>query len=68
MGASLRLSVPPSPVPRPPFLVPLDPGLTSVMQSKLINWLATDCDADNNAHGGLCVATDQRWYVQVQHS
>ncbi|KAI0353256.1 hypothetical protein OH77DRAFT_643750 [Trametes cingulata] len=36
--------------------------------SKLVNWLATDCDADNNAHGGLCVATDQRWYVQVQHS
>ncbi|KAI8969697.1 hypothetical protein BD414DRAFT_256923 [Trametes punicea] len=32
--------------------------------SKLVNWLATDCDADNNAHGGLCVATDQRWYVQ----
>ncbi|KAJ8501485.1 hypothetical protein ONZ51_g630 [Trametes cubensis] len=36
--------------------------------SKLVNWLASDCDASNNAHGGLCVATDQRWYVQVQHS
>ncbi|KAI0353252.1 hypothetical protein OH77DRAFT_1497465 [Trametes cingulata] len=36
--------------------------------SKLVNWLATDCDAENNAQGGLCVATDQRWYVQVQHS
>ncbi|KAI0638727.1 hypothetical protein C8Q77DRAFT_1077216 [Trametes polyzona] len=36
--------------------------------SKLVNWLATDCDASHNAQGGLCVATDQRWYVQVQHS
>ncbi|RPD56260.1 hypothetical protein L226DRAFT_615771 [Lentinus tigrinus ALCF2SS1-7] len=36
--------------------------------SKLVNWLASDCSAANNDHGGLCVATDQRWYVQVQHS
>ena len=33
-------------------------------QSKLVTWLASDCSAANNAHGGLCVATDQRWYVQ----
>ncbi|KAI0778059.1 hypothetical protein BD413DRAFT_98183 [Trametes elegans] len=32
--------------------------------SKLVNWLASDCDASHNAQGGLCVATDQRWYVQ----
>ncbi|KAH9855714.1 hypothetical protein C2E23DRAFT_811515 [Lenzites betulinus] len=32
--------------------------------SKLVTWLSTDCDAANNAQGGLCVATDQRWYVQ----
>ncbi|KAI0638716.1 hypothetical protein C8Q77DRAFT_1068999 [Trametes polyzona] len=36
--------------------------------SSLVTWLASDCNAANNAHGGLCVAADQRWYVQVQHS
>ncbi|KAI0770890.1 hypothetical protein BD413DRAFT_693624 [Trametes elegans] len=35
--------------------------------SSLVNWLASDCNSANNAHGGLCVAADQRWYVQVQH-
>ncbi|RDX45062.1 hypothetical protein OH76DRAFT_1358598 [Lentinus brumalis] len=32
--------------------------------SKLVNWLASDCSAANGSSGGLCVATDQRWYVQ----
>ncbi|KAI0737633.1 hypothetical protein C8Q80DRAFT_1114909 [Daedaleopsis nitida] len=32
--------------------------------SNLVNFLASDCNAANNAHGGLCVANDQRWYVQ----
>ncbi|KAI0820567.1 hypothetical protein BC628DRAFT_1329963 [Trametes gibbosa] len=32
--------------------------------SKLVDWLSSDCDAAHNAQGGLCVATDQRWYVQ----
>ncbi|KAI0641246.1 hypothetical protein C8Q79DRAFT_1014656 [Trametes meyenii] len=36
--------------------------------SSLVTWLASDCNAANNAHGGLCVAQDQRWYIQVQHS
>lgn len=36
--------------------------------SKLVNWLASDCGPTNNAHGGLCVAADQRWYVQLQHN
>ncbi|EAU86049.2 hypothetical protein CC1G_07128 [Coprinopsis cinerea okayama7 len=33
----------------------------------LVDWLATSCQPAQNAHGGLCVANDQRWYVQVQH-
>ncbi|KAI0040288.1 hypothetical protein FA95DRAFT_1585074 [Auriscalpium vulgare] len=36
--------------------------------SSLVNWLATDCQSTQNAHGGNCVASDQRWFVQVQHS
>ncbi|TBU25678.1 hypothetical protein BD311DRAFT_809046 [Dichomitus squalens] len=36
--------------------------------SSLVTWLSSDCDAANNAHGGLCVPTDQRWFVQVQNT
>ncbi|KAI0762315.1 hypothetical protein C8Q74DRAFT_142405 [Fomes fomentarius] len=36
--------------------------------SALVNFLASDCNAANNAHGGLCVANDQRWFVQVQNT
>ncbi|KAI0716127.1 hypothetical protein C8T65DRAFT_694422 [Cerioporus squamosus] len=36
--------------------------------SSLVTWLAGDCNAANGAHGGLCVANDQRWYIQVQNS
>ncbi|KAJ8501484.1 hypothetical protein ONZ51_g633 [Trametes cubensis] len=36
--------------------------------SSLVTWLSGDCNAANNAHGGLCVAADQTWYIQVQHS
>ncbi|CDO70299.1 hypothetical protein BN946_scf184603.g10 [Trametes cinnabarina] len=36
--------------------------------STLVNWLASDCDVAQNAHGGLCVADDQSWYIQVQHT
>ncbi|KAI0658351.1 hypothetical protein C8Q70DRAFT_190681 [Cubamyces menziesii] len=36
--------------------------------SSLVTWLSGDCNAANNAHGGLCVATDGDWYIQVQHS
>ncbi|KAF8961148.1 hypothetical protein BDZ97DRAFT_1921531 [Flammula alnicola] len=34
----------------------------------LISFIAPNCQATQNAHGGLCVATDGRWFVQVQHS
>ncbi|KAF8898026.1 hypothetical protein CPB84DRAFT_1781176 [Gymnopilus junonius] len=36
--------------------------------SSLIDWLAFNCQATQNAHGGNCVAVDQRWFVQVQTS
>ncbi|KAF8197546.1 hypothetical protein BJ912DRAFT_953746 [Pholiota molesta] len=36
--------------------------------ASLIDWLAPNCQATQNAHGGLCVANDGRWFVQVQHS
>ncbi|OCH88829.1 hypothetical protein OBBRIDRAFT_836274 [Obba rivulosa] len=34
----------------------------------LVNYIAFNCQATQNAHGGVCVADDQRWYIQVQHS
>ena len=30
----------------------------------LTNYIAWNCQATQNAHGGLCVANDQRWFVQ----
>ena len=53
----------------PPF-PSLSAGLTRVTasQSSLVTWLSSDCNAANSAHGGLCVAQDQRWYVQVQNT
>ncbi|CAL1697148.1 unnamed protein product [Somion occarium] len=30
--------------------------------------IAFDCQAQQNAHGGECVANDNRWYIQVQTS
>ncbi|KAI0820566.1 hypothetical protein BC628DRAFT_836618 [Trametes gibbosa] len=36
--------------------------------SKLTTFIAPHCDAAHDAHGGLCVADDQRWFVQVQHT
>jgi len=36
--------------------------------STLVNFIATNCQAQQNAHGGNCIANDQRWFVQVQHS
>ncbi|KAH9933942.1 uncharacterized protein BXZ73DRAFT_46012 [Epithele typhae] len=36
--------------------------------ASLVTWLSSDCNSANNAHGGLCVAADQQWYVQVQNS
>jgi len=34
----------------------------------LIDFVAPNCQATQNAHGGNCVANDQSWFVQVQHS
>ncbi|KAI0058189.1 hypothetical protein BV25DRAFT_1811135 [Artomyces pyxidatus] len=36
--------------------------------SSLVNYIAFNCQSTQNAHGGNCVASDQRWFVQVQHS
>ncbi|KAM5542301.1 hypothetical protein V8D89_004174 [Ganoderma adspersum] len=36
--------------------------------SSLVTWLSSDCNSANSAHGGLCVAADQRWYIQVQNT
>lgn len=34
----------------------------------IIDSIASTCLAKENSHGGNCVATDGRWYIQVQHS
>ncbi|KIJ64019.1 hypothetical protein HYDPIDRAFT_112534 [Hydnomerulius pinastri MD-312] len=36
--------------------------------STVLNYVAVNCQATQNAHGGNCVATDQRWFIQVQNS
>ncbi|ETW78478.1 hypothetical protein HETIRDRAFT_109064 [Heterobasidion irregulare TC 32-1] len=36
--------------------------------SSLVDYIAFNCQSTENAHGGNCVASDQRWFVQVQHS
>ncbi|KAF5327713.1 hypothetical protein D9619_004675 [Psilocybe cf. subviscida] len=36
--------------------------------ASLIDFIAPNCQATQNAHGGLCVANDGRWFVQVQHA
>jgi len=33
----------------------------------LIDFVAPNCQATQNAHGGNCVANDQSWFVQVNH-
>ncbi|KAF9269737.1 hypothetical protein L218DRAFT_993736 [Marasmius fiardii PR-910] len=34
----------------------------------VLDIVASNCQAPQNAHGGNCVAADQRWFIQVQHS
>ncbi|KAL0959099.1 hypothetical protein HGRIS_014397 [Hohenbuehelia grisea] len=34
----------------------------------VLDFIAPNCQAQQNAHGGNCVATDQRWFIQAQHS
>ncbi|PFH48159.1 hypothetical protein AMATHDRAFT_76868 [Amanita thiersii Skay4041] len=36
--------------------------------SQTIDNVAFNCQAQQNAHGGNCVATDQSYFIQVQHS
>ncbi|RDB29934.1 hypothetical protein Hypma_013797 [Hypsizygus marmoreus] len=34
----------------------------------ILDSVAFNCQAPQNAHGGNCVATDQRYFIQAQHS
>ncbi|KAH8091379.1 hypothetical protein BXZ70DRAFT_1011192 [Cristinia sonorae] len=34
----------------------------------VLDYVAFNCQAPQNAHGGLCVARSQQWFIQVQHS
>ncbi|EMD41282.1 hypothetical protein CERSUDRAFT_109882 [Gelatoporia subvermispora B] len=36
--------------------------------ASLVYYIAWNCQSTQNAHGGLCVASDGRWYIQVQHT
>ncbi|KAJ6540976.1 hypothetical protein DFH09DRAFT_1322838 [Mycena vulgaris] len=36
--------------------------------ANLIDFIAPNCQATQNARGGLCVATNQQWFAQVNHS
>ncbi|KAJ7171195.1 hypothetical protein C8R46DRAFT_1349270 [Mycena filopes] len=36
--------------------------------SSLVNFIAPNCQATQNAHGGLCLASNQQWFAQVNHS
>ncbi|KAF8148079.1 hypothetical protein B0H34DRAFT_274601 [Crassisporium funariophilum] len=35
--------------------------------SAVVDFVAPNCQAAQNAHGGNCVANDGRWFIQVQH-
>ncbi|KAL0579090.1 hypothetical protein V5O48_002932 [Marasmius crinis-equi] len=34
----------------------------------VLDFVAPNCQTVQNAHGGNCVAADQRWFIQAQHS
>ncbi|KAG7440326.1 uncharacterized protein BT62DRAFT_938141 [Guyanagaster necrorhizus] len=36
--------------------------------ASVIDWVAPNCQSTQNAHGGDCIASDQTWFIQVQHS
>ncbi|KAI0697470.1 hypothetical protein BC835DRAFT_1338298 [Cytidiella melzeri] len=36
--------------------------------SAVLDYVAFNCQSQQNAHGGNCVAADQRWFIQVQSS
>ncbi|KAF9457113.1 hypothetical protein BDZ94DRAFT_1302111 [Collybia nuda] len=51
----------------------LNQAITPLMYCKndwagVIDFVAPNCQATQNAHGGNCVAEDQTWFIQVQHS
>ena len=37
---------------------------TMRFKAALIDFIAPNCQATQNAHGGICVADDQSWFVQ----
>ncbi|KAF9477090.1 hypothetical protein BDN70DRAFT_881581 [Pholiota conissans] len=36
--------------------------------ASVVDVIAPNCQDSQNAHGGLCIAPDSFWFVQVQHS
>ncbi|KAH8104002.1 hypothetical protein BXZ70DRAFT_677274 [Cristinia sonorae] len=36
--------------------------------ASVLDFVAFNCQAPQNAHGGNCVARNQQWFIQVQHS
>ncbi|KAH8104008.1 hypothetical protein BXZ70DRAFT_1005562 [Cristinia sonorae] len=34
----------------------------------VLDWVAFNCQAPQNAHGGLCIAPTSQWFIQVQHT
>ncbi|KAK0489913.1 hypothetical protein EDD18DRAFT_559178 [Armillaria luteobubalina] len=36
--------------------------------ASVIDYVAPNCQATQNAHGGDCLAADGTWFIQVQHS
>ncbi|KAH8091381.1 hypothetical protein BXZ70DRAFT_909828 [Cristinia sonorae] len=36
--------------------------------ASVLDYVAYNCQAQQNAHGGLCVARSQQWFIQIQHS
>jgi len=34
----------------------------------VLDYVAFNCQAQQNAHGGLCLASSKQWFIQVQHS
>lgn len=33
----------------------------------VIDWVAPNCQSTQNAHGGLCLANDQSWFIEIAH-
>jgi len=51
------------------FFVNQDPITESYCLSDwaaIVNFIAPNCQSTQNAHGGLCVAADGQWFIQVQ--